>query len=283
MGEIGPYLPCIIHHSFQACYQRGKLTCPNCGGRIGSFDFMHLTTCSCGQHNVPPVHLVCSRVDLQLVRNSPSHQRGLRTSPHVMSRSGITERLVGDADTSEQDLNESAVSDELIASCGYDCDSQQTLGATAAASAAVMARPIETDTASHGSIDVDFAMYSELLSSGLVTSTSDLISTCDMQLTQDLPSNEPKNTKEELPDLARSQVVLVEDMADCEPPDRISLEAVSDSDASVTAEMAADTPSESLRQRRTSWRRRSSNSGSRFTPLLEDQDTNTEEERVSTA
>ncbi|WAR27052.1 RN180-like protein [Mya arenaria] len=46
-----------------ASWAKGKLTCPKCSGRVGSFDFTNEKICQCGLHTVPCAHLVKDRVD----------------------------------------------------------------------------------------------------------------------------------------------------------------------------------------------------------------------------
>lgn len=42
---------------------KGKLCCPKCQGRIGSFDLPARKLCPCEQFMLPAVHVLCSRVD----------------------------------------------------------------------------------------------------------------------------------------------------------------------------------------------------------------------------
>lgn len=48
---------------FQAGWTKGRLNCPNCEARVGSFDFVSQSTCACGTSVLPAVHLVKSKVD----------------------------------------------------------------------------------------------------------------------------------------------------------------------------------------------------------------------------
>ncbi|XP_076445253.1 uncharacterized protein LOC143283088 [Babylonia areolata] len=58
--------PFILASVQQACYTQGKITCPKCQGRLGSFDFLRTNRkCSCRQAALPPIHLLRDRVDLQ--------------------------------------------------------------------------------------------------------------------------------------------------------------------------------------------------------------------------
>lgn len=48
----------------QSSHTSGKITCPKCQGRLGSFDFVRsFRTCPCGESVLPPVHLLRDRVD----------------------------------------------------------------------------------------------------------------------------------------------------------------------------------------------------------------------------
>lgn len=42
---------------------KGKLHCPFCSLRIGSYDFVSGRQCDCGSHVLPPIHIVKSKVD----------------------------------------------------------------------------------------------------------------------------------------------------------------------------------------------------------------------------
>ncbi|XP_018495533.1 E3 ubiquitin-protein ligase RNF180 [Galendromus occidentalis] len=42
---------------------KGKLHCPFCSLRIGSYDFVSGKQCDCGSHVLPPIHIVKSKVD----------------------------------------------------------------------------------------------------------------------------------------------------------------------------------------------------------------------------
>ncbi|XP_050521715.1 E3 ubiquitin-protein ligase RNF180-like [Daktulosphaira vitifoliae] len=45
-------------------WQKGKLICPNCNLRVGSFDFVSGMKCQCKQFLLPQIHLVKSKVDI---------------------------------------------------------------------------------------------------------------------------------------------------------------------------------------------------------------------------
>ncbi|XP_018574356.1 E3 ubiquitin-protein ligase RNF180-like [Anoplophora glabripennis] len=45
-------------------WSRGKLNCPYCDSKIGSFDFVSGLKCSCSSNFLPPVHVIKSKIDL---------------------------------------------------------------------------------------------------------------------------------------------------------------------------------------------------------------------------
>ncbi|XP_076322682.1 uncharacterized protein LOC143231848 isoform X2 [Tachypleus tridentatus] len=53
----------IIEQIDQGDWIKGKLTCPKCHCRIGSFDFVCGSKCNCEEFVLPPVHVVKSKVD----------------------------------------------------------------------------------------------------------------------------------------------------------------------------------------------------------------------------
>ncbi|XP_068202533.1 E3 ubiquitin-protein ligase RNF180-like [Palaemon carinicauda] len=46
-------------------WTKGKLNCPACQARIGSFNYVSGSHCTCGSHIVPQVHLLVSKVDVR--------------------------------------------------------------------------------------------------------------------------------------------------------------------------------------------------------------------------
>ena len=53
-----------INHEIEiAEWTKGKLKCPKCTARVGSFDFVTGQKCLCHQYVLPPVHFVNSKVD----------------------------------------------------------------------------------------------------------------------------------------------------------------------------------------------------------------------------
>ncbi|XP_076061775.1 E3 ubiquitin-protein ligase RNF180-like [Oratosquilla oratoria] len=47
----------------EASWVKGKLKCPQCGARLGSFNFVNKTVCVCGEASVPSIHILNSKVD----------------------------------------------------------------------------------------------------------------------------------------------------------------------------------------------------------------------------
>jgi len=45
---------------------KGKLLCPKCQARVGSYNFVSGMKCSCRSHVLPPIHIVKSKVDVLL-------------------------------------------------------------------------------------------------------------------------------------------------------------------------------------------------------------------------
>jgi len=42
---------------------KGKVNCPKCQARVGSYSFVTGFKCPCGSRVVPPIHIVKSKVD----------------------------------------------------------------------------------------------------------------------------------------------------------------------------------------------------------------------------
>jgi len=53
-----------MSYLFQEDWQKGKLSCPNCNLRVGSFDFVGGMKCPCKKYVLPQIHLVKSKVDI---------------------------------------------------------------------------------------------------------------------------------------------------------------------------------------------------------------------------
>nr|XP_045610680.1 E3 ubiquitin-protein ligase RNF180-like isoform X1 [Procambarus clarkii]XP_045610681.1 E3 ubiquitin-protein ligase RNF180-like isoform X1 [Procambarus clarkii]XP_045610682.1 E3 ubiquitin-protein ligase RNF180-like isoform X1 [Procambarus clarkii] len=79
-GESGSCCPSVMEHnclylseeSFPAfiltavnesSWTKGKINCPSCQARLGSFNFVSGSQCACGSHVLPQVHILRSKVD----------------------------------------------------------------------------------------------------------------------------------------------------------------------------------------------------------------------------
>ncbi|XP_012272297.1 E3 ubiquitin-protein ligase RNF180 [Orussus abietinus] len=50
----------IVNNEF---WVKGKIQCPHCHCRLGSFDFVSQTKCDCGEFVLPPIWIIHQRVD----------------------------------------------------------------------------------------------------------------------------------------------------------------------------------------------------------------------------
>jgi DNA-directed RNA polymerase subunit RPC12/RpoP len=44
-------------------WEKGKINCPKCSARIGSYNFVSGMKCQCGTFVLPPIHIVKSKID----------------------------------------------------------------------------------------------------------------------------------------------------------------------------------------------------------------------------
>lgn len=51
---------------------KGKVYCPECNARLGSFDFVTGSKCDCNEFVLPPIHISKSRIDCEQVRKVAS-------------------------------------------------------------------------------------------------------------------------------------------------------------------------------------------------------------------
>ncbi|XP_061409294.1 E3 ubiquitin-protein ligase RNF180 [Lethenteron reissneri] len=65
-------------------WTKGKLHCPHCGGRLGSFNFVIPSRCLCGEYMVPAVQICKSRVDYELT--SPPNSIDAQSKPDFIRR-----------------------------------------------------------------------------------------------------------------------------------------------------------------------------------------------------
>ncbi|CAL7943280.1 unnamed protein product [Xylocopa violacea] len=58
-------LPKWVEHAInQESWTKGRLHCPNCNNRIGSFNFVNELRCNCNKFITPPVKITNSKVDV---------------------------------------------------------------------------------------------------------------------------------------------------------------------------------------------------------------------------
>lgn len=57
----------ILSSVDEAGWKKGKVKCPKCSSRIGSFDFVSGRKCKCNENVLPPLHLIKSKVDYQVI------------------------------------------------------------------------------------------------------------------------------------------------------------------------------------------------------------------------
>ncbi|XP_070536735.1 uncharacterized protein [Ptychodera flava] len=63
--ENDDFLPSWIQKQInQGSWTKGKILCPKCKGRLGSYDFIAVNMCSCGESNTPNIQICKSRVDV---------------------------------------------------------------------------------------------------------------------------------------------------------------------------------------------------------------------------
>ncbi|KAK7096220.1 E3 ubiquitin-protein ligase RNF180-like [Littorina saxatilis] len=134
--DNGP--PWLLDTIIQACYTRGKVLCPKCQGRLGSFDFVKSARkCGCGQTTLPPVHLLRDRIDITDTSRHhwitlPSVDRSLKNTDQLCLTQGAADTdcdvshdsIEGAVDT-ERDLSLSTECAALYREermCGYDVD-----------------------------------------------------------------------------------------------------------------------------------------------------------------
>ncbi|XP_052097574.1 protein PF3D7_1417600-like [Mytilus californianus] len=71
-------------------WQKGKLCCPKCNGKLGSFNFIKILTCQqCDKHELPPVHILKDRVDKKILAVKANSS----TSPDNMQTNASSESM----------------------------------------------------------------------------------------------------------------------------------------------------------------------------------------------
>lgn len=109
----------VIFMIFQEAWQKGKLSCTKCKGRLGSFNFIKTLSCpDCHQHTLPSVHILKDRVDVKFVGNSntgitySSTQRS--ANPHNLTLQGASlESGKKQNETSDNNNSDNFKSDDL--------------------------------------------------------------------------------------------------------------------------------------------------------------------------
>lgn len=51
-------------HFLQESWTKGRLHCPNCNNRIGTFNFINELKCNCSKFITPPIKITNSKVDI---------------------------------------------------------------------------------------------------------------------------------------------------------------------------------------------------------------------------
>ncbi|XP_077484154.1 E3 ubiquitin-protein ligase RNF180-like [Amblyomma americanum] len=69
---------------------KGKLYCPSCTARLGSFDFVTGAKCDCDEFVLPPIHISKSRIDCEQTRKVASILQHIVKPPDnvLLSHSG---------------------------------------------------------------------------------------------------------------------------------------------------------------------------------------------------
>ncbi|XP_046378224.2 uncharacterized protein LOC124150294 isoform X1 [Haliotis rufescens] len=89
----------------QALWIKGKLNCPKCNGRLGSFDFVNTTHCPCGEQTLPGVHILRDRVDKMLLKQAAQQQhfssRMARSNSRLIKGTSIDLKLTSCQESTE--------------------------------------------------------------------------------------------------------------------------------------------------------------------------------------
>lgn len=94
----------ILETVEEQCYRQGKLLCPKCQGRLGSFDLIRVRPCYCGETTLPTVHLLCDRIDicdLNAQLDQAARLAGCGRSVSVRLRTNRTDSSLCDSETSD--------------------------------------------------------------------------------------------------------------------------------------------------------------------------------------
>lgn len=108
--------PEVFLFQLQASWTKGKVICPKCGGRLGSFDFLKSMKCFCKGYIVPSIHIARNRVDCMHVSLSPSLSSDTTIIHHRAKQPSTTFKETNATENSTLrfwDLNQSLVNDDI--------------------------------------------------------------------------------------------------------------------------------------------------------------------------
>lgn len=60
----------IQHEIEESGWTKGKLKCVKCASNVGTFDFVSGKKCECKRFDLPPLHFIVSKIDIE--QNQPS-------------------------------------------------------------------------------------------------------------------------------------------------------------------------------------------------------------------
>ncbi|XP_071139279.1 uncharacterized protein [Mytilus edulis] len=88
------HMPCWVSDAVvKESWQKGKLCCPKCNGKLGSFNFIKILTCQqCDNHQLPPVHILKDRVDKKVFTvkaDSSTSSDNMQTNPFIESNDQV--------------------------------------------------------------------------------------------------------------------------------------------------------------------------------------------------
>ncbi|GIY75328.1 uncharacterized protein CDAR_515051 [Caerostris darwini] len=66
------FLPWIREQINAGDWMKGKLHCPVCKTRLGSYNFVNGAKCQCGLHVLPSLHVTSAKIDRQEIQYSGS-------------------------------------------------------------------------------------------------------------------------------------------------------------------------------------------------------------------
>ncbi|XP_077993534.1 uncharacterized protein LOC144447398 [Glandiceps talaboti] len=133
-------------------WTKGKIHCPKCHGRLGSYDYLGVNKCPCGVNNTPNIQILRSRVD--------ASKKSLSSSEVdiVLPRKQRTLKMVTDADNDLNDLILSAMNDSLLFDSGSCMEFEHERNA------AVMLGVVKTAAITYTTAQTDADTYSTIYS-----------------------------------------------------------------------------------------------------------------------